>query len=143
MLDHQVVRAATKAYKAIQSSGSASSPTLLPSSAYLRFLLPSNKSSPPPLTSLASWSDASTLVLLLEWRAALVVRSYTIINSASDGELDAGASRRVSHAVTEAFVAAQILDMIRGLRTTEMPNQTKEVVEQLYLLVRSPSFHSI
>jgi len=71
-LDGQVVLLATKLCNAVLSSTLAASK--LPfSSAYLRLL--STDSSPPTLT-LSTSHDISTIVLLLEWRAALMVKNF-------------------------------------------------------------------
>ncbi|KAJ7054621.1 hypothetical protein C8F01DRAFT_1088750 [Mycena amicta] len=70
VLDGQVLRAALKFFRGICPTSSPP-PTFSPTSAYLRFLLDKNLLLPelPP----ASWHDPAVPILLLEWRAALLV----------------------------------------------------------------------
>lgn len=125
VLDQQVVRAALKSYNNLIS---AKYPLkmLSPSSNYLRLLL---KPSQPlqPLTD-SSWKDPTVAILLLEWRAAVIVKEFA--KHANDP--DASANQRVSKAVTEAFVAVQVGLMIQELQLAETENC---VIRDLYLLV--------
>ncbi|KAG7441254.1 peroxisomal oxidase [Guyanagaster necrorhizus] len=95
VLDKQVVRAALKASKDDTSS-------LSPFSRYLRLLHP-GKEFPVP-----SWLDPTEVVLLLEWRAAVLVQDA----AETDDDSDTSLTQRVSKAVAEAFVATQVLEMI-------------------------------
>ncbi|KAF8644979.1 hypothetical protein AX16_008153 [Volvariella volvacea WC 439] len=109
---------------------------LPPSSAYLRLLIPtqcpaligaggSSSASPlpPPLVQRGfrntpvDWMDYQNVVLILEWRAAVLVQNHAS-SSASAGttvDLDPSVNQRVSRAVTEAFVASKVGEMIEGL----------------------------
>jgi acyl-CoA oxidase len=68
------------------------------------------------------------LVLLLEWRAALVVQDLVH----HEANPDASATQRVSKAATEAFVAVQVGQMIQELQFSD---KEKCVVADLYRLV--------
>jgi acyl-CoA oxidase len=142
VLDHQVVRAALKAHSALASLRTANNMNtgnhLTPMTRFLRHLVT------PPDTSSSSlnWTDPKTLVELLERRAACVVDAYAIlVSSGKEGE-DAGASRRISGAVTSAFVGAQVLEMIRSLDDKDgLGVKDKEILKKLYTLVLSDSNH--
>jgi acyl-CoA oxidase len=67
-------------------------------------------------------------ILLLEWRAALLVREH----SRTVSEPDASVNQRVSKAVTEAFIAAQVGEIIDSL---SLPANSTSSVRELYLLV--------
>ncbi|KIM82062.1 hypothetical protein PILCRDRAFT_820972 [Piloderma croceum F 1598] len=125
VLDGQVVRAALKSYKNLLSAKDPSASLLSPSSYYLRLLLGE------PVKSLsltdASWKDPAVALLLLEWRAALVVQDLV----RNQNKPDASANQRVSKAVSEAFVAAQVVKMIREL---DLPAKDRHVVVELYRL---------
>lgn len=126
VLDQQVVRAALKSYRNVIASDSPSAALLSPSSNYLRLLL--NPSDTPPSVTGSSWSDPAVLVLLLEWRAALVVQD--LVHQQTNP--DATSNQRVSKAATEAFVAVQVGQMIQELQFSERENR---VVANLYRLV--------
>ena len=126
MLDQQVVRAAVKSYRNAFAASSRSAVLLPPSSRYLRLLLDS--SGTPPSVTDSSWSDPAVLVLLLEWRAALVVLDLVH----HEANPDASATQRVSKAATEAFVAVQVGQMIQELQFSD---KEKSVVADLYRLV--------
>ena len=70
--------------------------------------------------------------MLLEWRAALVVQELG--RNAKD--VDAGVFQRVSKAVTGAFVAGQVGDMIDGLKGQLSTGKAREVLTKLFTLVR-------
>ncbi|KAJ7653680.1 peroxisomal oxidase [Mycena polygramma] len=128
VLDGQVLRAAMKAFRAIfTSTPPARASSLSPTSQYLRLLL--DKTLSPPELSPSPWKQPGTAILLLEWRAALLVHE-TAQNLA---EPDATATQRVSRAVTEAFVAARVGEMIDALATT-LKKHEAEVVRKLYIL---------
>ncbi|THH13177.1 hypothetical protein EW146_g7008 [Bondarzewia mesenterica] len=129
VLDHQVVRAALKAYHALKASSGLSADQLSPSSRYLRLLI-APQPAPPSLSSPSAWRDPDTLVLALEWRAAFVVQAH----AQSTGSQDANAAQRVSNAVTEAFVATQVGEMIKNLSGSSLAEQDAQVVRQLYTL---------
>lgn len=121
VLDQQVVRAAVKSFKALSSQ-----PSLSPSTAYLRILA---EKEPMPAIRSESWKDPKVLVLLLEWRAALVVREYAAHIPSSD----ANVQQRVSKAVAEAFVGARVGEFIQELGQI-MSVKDANIVSQLYHL---------
>ncbi|KAF8872784.1 acyl-CoA dehydrogenase/oxidase C-terminal [Mucidula mucida] len=106
VLDKQVVRAVLKA----QQQQSTTSPSF---SEFLRL-------QQPPLLTHASWQNPETLILLLEWRAAVFARNIN--------EEDAGVARRLSIAVTEAFIAVQVRELLK----THTVNAS--LMKSLYLL---------
>lgn len=135
VLDQQVVRAALKVLKTLLSSGAKPDASKLsPSSYYLRLLVPSSSPAKPEFApSVEEWlGSPSIAVLLLEWRAALVVQE--LARNAKD--LDASVFQRASKAVTEAFVARQVGDMIDGLKGKLSSGKTGEVLTKLFTLVR-------
>ncbi|KAF9450509.1 peroxisomal oxidase [Macrolepiota fuliginosa MF-IS2] len=127
VLDQQVVRAALKSYVALLKSKDTTS--LSPSTSYLRLLAPSGNA---PLTpSDGAWQDPTTAILLLEWRAAFLVRELAQVVQ----DPDASSSQRVAKAVTEAFVGARVGDIIKGLpETFEGKESDVKVIGKLYLL---------
>ena len=127
VLDGQVVLAATKLCNAVLSSTLAASKLPLPS-AYLRLL--STDSSPPTFTP-STWHDISAIVLLLEWRAALMVKNF--VQTQARGDVDGHVNQRLARAVTDAFVAMQVGEMINNL--TVLPSQEPKVVGRLHKLV--------
>ena len=130
VLDQQVVRAAVKSHNNMFESRDTS--TLSPSTAYLRLLL--GNAAGPSLSPDTSWQDPVTAIHLLEWRAALLVREY----AQNIDELDAFAGQRVAKAVTEAFVATRVGDIIKSLPDRIAGRQDDiRHLEKLYLLVRS------
>ncbi|TRM55468.1 acyl-CoA dehydrogenase/oxidase C-terminal [Schizophyllum amplum] len=145
VLDQQVVRAALKAYKALNSSAN----DLPPSSAYLQRLMDVNDGPPrikfdslgpdavklaPPLDNVIA--QLNGVVALLEWRAALVVRELANNRKSLDvgsGFADADATR-VARAVTDAFVAGRVADMARNMERDGLRAGDAAVVEQLLML---------
>ncbi|KAL1739044.1 hypothetical protein HDZ31DRAFT_69351 [Schizophyllum fasciatum] len=138
VLDQQVVRAALKAYRALNPGAS----DLPPSSAYLQRLASGER--PPQGLKLALQdldrlvTDSTPLVELLERRAALVVREI-----AQEGErlggvggvLDKGAhAPKVARAVTDAFVAARVAQMARDADADGMKGETLRAVRALFVL---------
>ncbi|KAJ6543324.1 peroxisomal oxidase [Mycena sp. CBHHK59/15] len=131
VLDQQVLRAVLNSFRGLfTSKPSPTSASLSPSSYYLRLLL-DTKLVPPELNE-ASWEQPVTPILLLEWRAALLV--HEIAQTIADP--DATATQRVSRAVTEAFVAARVGEMIEALGATLKPGEALAVKKlcTLYLL---------
>ncbi|KAF8882820.1 acyl-CoA oxidase [Infundibulicybe gibba] len=128
VLDQQVARAALKSYKIFTSSKTPTSSSLTPSSNYLRCLLEPHLRLPSSET--ISWTDPATCIQILEWRAALVVREHA--QNISDP--DASVYQRVSKAVTEAFVAAQVGGMLKDLPSHEPEARVLRSVYLLYLL---------
>ncbi|KAG1744608.1 acyl-CoA dehydrogenase/oxidase C-terminal [Suillus paluster] len=124
VLDGQVVRAATKLCKAVLSSASAVAKLPLPS-IYLRHL--SANSAVPPQVTASTWQDVPSVVLLLEWRAALMMKNFT-----KTGDVDTNANQRLAKAITEAFVAAQVGEMINNVKT--LPSEDAKAVGCLYKL---------
>ncbi|KAK7024780.1 acyl-coenzyme A oxidase [Favolaschia claudopus] len=130
VLDGQVLRAALKAFRGLFTSKTppaAKAPSLSPTSQYLRLLL--DKTLIPPELKPSSWNQPATAILLLEWRAALLVNECAQTVEAPDATL----TQRVSRAVTEAFVAARVGEMIDGLPTT-LKGKEAEAVRKVYLL---------
>lgn len=127
VLDGQVVRAAAKLCKAVLSSTSSVAELPLPS-AYLRLLFTTSEA--PPQVTASTWHDVHSIVLLLEWRAALMVKNFT--QTPADVDVDASVNQRLAKAVTEAFVAAQVGEMISNLAT--LPSEDAKVVGCLYRL---------
>ena len=131
MLDQQVVRAALKSYRSLFSSKPPAVASLTPSSAYLRHLV-----NPPTIpTSFLDKDlrDPATSILLLELRAALIVHEH----AQNALETDASTNQRVSKAVTESFVAAQVGGMINSL--SSLSAKDRVVVSKVFLLVSSPT----
>ncbi|KAI6019262.1 acyl-CoA dehydrogenase/oxidase C-terminal [Pisolithus microcarpus] len=126
VLDGQVVRAAMKSYHAFMSTPS--SPLGLHSS-YIRLL---KGNDPKPVlkepTTTTIWQNSNSIVHLLEWRAALVLSE--VVRHVDD--LDANANQRLSKAVTDAFVAVKIGEMITGLDV--LPRREGDVIRALYHL---------
>ena len=50
-------------------------------------------------------------------------------------EMDASADERVSKAVTEAFVAVQVAEMMKGLEDVGIKGNDAVVIKKVYLLV--------
>ncbi|KAF8636086.1 hypothetical protein AX17_003791 [Amanita inopinata Kibby_2008] len=125
VLDKQVTRAALKSHQTLFSQTSPSTDVLSPFSYYLRHLLRPIQAT--PAISDASWSDSNIPILLLEWRAALIVREYALHLS----EPDATVNQRISKAVTDVFVGAQIRSVIESL---DLPEKAARVVRKVYLL---------
>ncbi|KAI0772371.1 peroxisomal oxidase [Trametes elegans] len=108
VLDQQVVRAALKAHDALAARGVAG---LTPSSAYLRLLIAPDGLVPLRAGAGEHWREPRTAVLLLERRAAALVRERA---AHRDGP-DASADQRVARAVTDAFVAVQVREIVEAL----------------------------
>jgi acyl-CoA oxidase len=126
VLDQQVVRAALKSHKILFSTKYSSASQLSPLSYYLRLLFDSAVTLPDP--SQSSWNNPTLLILLLEWRAARLVQEL----AQNQSETDPSINQRVSKAVTEAFVATQVGEMINKL---SLLSEEKSVVSDLYILV--------
>ncbi|KAJ7918317.1 peroxisomal oxidase [Mycena leptocephala] len=117
VLDGQVLRAALKAFRGIfTSTPPATVSSLSPTSHYLQL-------------SSESWTQPETAILLLEWRAALLVHE----SARTLSEPDATVTQRVSRAVTEAFVAARVGEMMDALGPA-LKQREAEVVRKLYIL---------
>ncbi|KAF8190757.1 peroxisomal oxidase [Mycena galopus ATCC 62051] len=128
VLDGQVLRAALKAFRGIFTATPPSSvSSLSPTSQYLRLLL--DRELVPPELSPRSWTHPATAILLLEWRAALLVHD----SAQTLSEPDATITQRVSRAVTEAFVAARVGELIESLRTV-LRQREAGIVGKVYLL---------
>lgn len=121
VLDQQVERAAVKAYRSFSNATSAE---LTPSTAYLQTLAQGRGT-----YGVINWMDPLTCVDLLERRAAFIVRSHT--NNLQSP--DASAIQRVSKAVTEAFIARQVLGFIQDLPRT-LPDKDAKIVSGLLTL---------
>ncbi|KIK60024.1 hypothetical protein GYMLUDRAFT_44047 [Collybiopsis luxurians FD-317 M1] len=142
VLDQQAVRAALKAFHNLFGDDGKSRPSsstiqnLPPSTYYLRLLANTPSSEPPILqdasnSSASSWNDPETLILLLEWRAALLV--HELAQTVRDP--DATIYQRVSKGTTEAFVGRRVGEMIGALRgNSELKKNDVVVLSKLYLL---------
>ena len=126
VLDLQVVRAAVKAYKRYVSSAIPDPSTLSPSTVYLRLLHTAQRDD----VALGGWTDPRTAVHLLELRALFMVREY----AKNEADPDASAPQRVSRAVSEAFVAAQVEAFFQGL-CSQLPNKDADIIKDLLTLV--------
>ena len=51
------------------------------------------------------------------------------------GDVDASVNQRVSKAVTEAFIAVQVAEMMKGLENVGIKGNDAAVVRKVYLLV--------
>ncbi|OJT11283.1 Peroxisomal acyl-coenzyme A oxidase 1 [Trametes pubescens] len=127
VLDQQVVRAALKAYDALVARKTKSISDLTPSSAYLRLLVQGEPIA--DTSSAAAWEDPRTAILLLEKRAAAMVRE----RAKHRDDPDAGSDHRVSRAVVDAFVAVQVGENIRDLESA-VGGREAQVLKKLYLL---------
>ena len=78
----------------------------------------------------ARWGNPRRVVELLERRAACMVRE----RAKYDADPDASMEQRVSRAVTDAFVAAQVGDIIDGLDDS-ISGKEAAVLRKLYTLV--------
>ncbi|TFK85181.1 acyl-CoA oxidase [Polyporus arcularius HHB13444] len=123
VLDQQVVRAALKAFDALVAKKTRNVDELTPSTVYLRHLASSSSPSSP------SWDDPQNVVSLLEKRAAAMVQE----RAKHLQDPDASADQRVSRAVTDAFVAAQVCEFIKSLRET-VGGKEAVVLSKLYNL---------
>lgn len=124
VLDGQVVRAALKSYNLLASTPDR--PLGLHSN-YLRLLCRDQSSR--PVIRPTTWQDHTAIIQLLEWRAALAVQSA----ARNLNHSDAGINHRLSKAVTEAFVATQVGDMVAALN--QLPHDESCALRDLYLLV--------
>lgn len=121
------MRSSLKAYRTLFSTIPASVSSLTPFSAHLRYLV--DPSGPEFLHSRYDWRIPGDSIRLLELRAALIVRNY----AHESNILDTTVNQRIAGAVTEAFVARQVGNMIQDLSKLGSDGQT---IKKLYLLVR-------
>src|SRR5271155_2003515 len=116
------------------SSSPPSLSSLSPFSNYLRLLL-----TPPVLNvslSIQDFEDPNVSIPLLELRAALIVQDYAkSLAVGKNPEIDASVDQRVSKAVTEAFVAVRVAEIIKGLEEVGVKGNDANVVKKVYLLV--------
>ncbi|KAE9389428.1 acyl-CoA oxidase [Gymnopus androsaceus JB14] len=132
VLDQQAVRAALKAFRVLFGPEGKSQP----SASVIQNLPPSSDYLQPPIlkdddSSSSSWYDSETLILLLEWRAALLV--HELAQTLQDP--DATIYQRVSKGTTEAFVARRVGEMISGLKAQpELKPNDVDVLRRLYIL---------
>lgn len=131
-MDQQVVRSALKSYRNLFSSNLPSISSLSPSSNYLRLLLTPSPAINDSL-SIQDFADPNTSILLLELRAALIVQDH--VRNLATGDVDASVNQRVSKAVTEAFVAVQVAEMMKGLEDVGIKGNDAVVIKKVYLLV--------
>lgn len=129
MLDQQVTRAALKSYKALRSSSAPAESQLSSFTRFLRVFIPGHAHSQLPSFN-APWDDSHSAILLLEWRAALSVRAYANHQQDPDASID----HRVSKAVTEAFVASQIGEMMHKLDEA-LPSAAAHIPKRVFTLV--------
>ena len=119
-----MARGSLKAYRNLFSSDPPSIGSLSPFFSHLRHLV---DPSPTFSNSQYEWRTPGISIYLLELRAALIVRNYVH----DSGNSDTAANQRVANAVTEAFIAMLVGNMIQGLERG-VDGQT---VEKLLLLV--------
>ena len=124
VLDGQVVRAALKAFARVTAAGSGEV-ELGPSDAYLRRLAEG-----PTEAKAKEWANPQTAIEVLERRAACMVRE----RATHAADPDASSDQRVARAVTDAFVAAQVGEIIRGLEGS-VGGKGVAVLRKLYTLV--------
>ncbi|KAI6017882.1 acyl-CoA dehydrogenase/oxidase C-terminal [Pisolithus marmoratus] len=122
VLDGQVVRAAMKAYQASISTPAS------PLAAHLSYIRLLKGEHPKPVVDTTIWQNSNAIIYLLEWRAALVLKEFV----RTLDELDASANQRLSKAVTDAFIAVRIGEMITGLDM--LPRQEGDIIRALYHL---------
>lgn len=133
VLDQQVVRAALKAYKALQKAeqppgfGSA-----LPLNGYLRHTRGESSKSEVTAPDPLNWDDHKLSILLLELRAARIVEDRAV---RTPDDVDASFDQRISRAVTEAYIATHIGEMIAAVPLRE---HSASVVRSLLRLVCNP-----
>ncbi|EGO20267.1 hypothetical protein SERLADRAFT_477680 [Serpula lacrymans var. lacrymans S7.9] len=127
VLDGQVIRTALKSYSNIYSTKTSSMSSLSPFSSYLRLC---HSTKPPQITNSSTWDDLASVILLLELRAAFVVRDF----ARNQGDDDASASQRVSRAVVDAFVATQIGHIVKDLHILNLEKRVISDLLRLYLL---------
>jgi len=123
VLDGQVARAAVKSY---QSSLLTPAQPFGIYSSYIRLL---NDKYPTPISDARTWQNPLAVIHLLEWRAALMLKSHV----QTMDEPDANANQRLSKAVTDAYVAVQIGEMLDELGI--LPERERGVIGKLYHLV--------
>ncbi|CDO76000.1 hypothetical protein BN946_scf184780.g7 [Trametes cinnabarina] len=130
VLDQQVVRAALKAYDALVVQENRPVVDLTPSTAYLRHLVAGTQDASASFSSqLGSWYDPKTSVSILERRAAAMVAD----RAQHAKEPDASSDQRVARAVSDAFVAAQVEELVRGTDNI-LGGREATVLKKLYLL---------
>ena len=127
VLDQQVVRAALKAYRQLESS-----PSLTPFMDFLRLIR--HRGSLPNL--LSGWSNWKTAILVLEWRAAKIVEDR--VEAEERRVVDASSDQRVARAVTECYVAKQVASFIDDL-PANFSNTSVGVLKSLFTLVSQAS----
>ncbi|KAI0369512.1 acyl-CoA oxidase [Pilatotrama ljubarskyi] len=127
VLDQQVVRAALKAYDTLVIRKARSVSELTPSSLYLRLLVKPDSATTIPAALV--WTDPQTSILLLEQRAAAMVAE----RAKHQNDPDASSDTRVARAVTDAFVAVQVGEIIRGLERIPGGREA-QVLQKVYLL---------
>ncbi|KAI0673208.1 acyl-CoA oxidase [Trametes maxima] len=129
VLDQQVVRAALKAYDALVVRKTRSVASLTPSSAYLRLIVQGQLAPDVQSATAGGWEDPKTAILILEKRAAAMVAE----RARHQGDPDASSDQRVARAVTDAFVAVQVGQIIHSLEG-HLGERNVAVLKKLYLL---------
>ncbi|KAI5121476.1 hypothetical protein M0805_003932 [Coniferiporia weirii] len=132
VLDQQVVRAALKACNDLTATKLSSPVPLSPFNAYLRHLQKADTESQKRPYEAPLWTDWHVPILVLELRAARAVEERFIAQALE--EVDASSDHRVSRAVTEAYVAVQVGEMIRTLPLSEESASIVKTLLKLYLL---------
>ncbi|KAI9058687.1 peroxisomal oxidase [Trametes sanguinea] len=128
VLDQQVVRAALKAFEALVVRKTRAVSDLTPSTTYLRHLVGRDAASSLAPTA-GSWDDPTTAIVILEKRAAAMVAE----RARHLDQPDAGSDRRVARAVTDAFVAVQVGEIMNSLGDI-VGRSEATVLQKLYLL---------
>ncbi|KAI0651075.1 acyl-CoA oxidase [Trametes meyenii] len=129
VLDQQVVRAALKAYDALVVRKTRSVADLTPSSFYLRLVAQGQLTPGVRSATADAWEDPKTAILILEKRAAAIVAE----RARHQGDPDASSDQRVARAVTDAFVAVQVGQIVDSL-DGQFGGKDVVVLKKLYLL---------
>ena len=126
-MDLQIVRTALKSLRDFKNNGESLS-KLTPFSSYLRFL---NDDSPVAVLDrdISVWSEPLSCINLLQWRAARLVGTYQENAQVPDPMIN----QRVSRAVSEAFVADQVKDILANM---SLKGRERQALTSLLMLVR-------
>ncbi|KAK7014211.1 acyl-coenzyme A oxidase [Favolaschia claudopus] len=124
ILEQQVVRAALKTFRSLSTPRPAS---LSGTSSYLCLIR--DKALVPPKATADTWAKPEAAISLLEWRASLLVQEMANTTTTPDPSI----TQRVSRAITEAFVAARVGELIAALDSAFKPRAVA-VVRKVYLL---------
>lgn len=127
VLDQQVVRAAMKAYN------QPSSDTYSSFNTYIRLLHGEKVNILGTEFEAPDWTDSQVVINILEWRAARAVQAHAV--SQKSDTTDAGSNQRVSRAVSEAYVAAQVGEMRYSMGRAGVGKESESLLKSLLHLV--------